>query len=225
VAVTATSEKAAEKRSLAAELRERRQEAMVSEVERVALRLFDEHGFAHVTVEDIASEAGISVRTFYRYFRTKEDVLQARLRWEADILRAALAERPPDEPPVHSLRLAFAQVVALEDPAQVGRWIRVVAGTPSVLAGVMGGIQLISNAAITDFFASRVGRPDDSMAPWIWAAAAGGAIQAAHIHWHLNGGDLAAIVSEALEILEQGFSAGAPATVPKPSVKRAPRKK
>jgi hypothetical protein len=90
----------------------------------------------------------------------------------------------------------------------VGRWIRVIAGTPSVLAGVIGGVQLISNAALRDFFASRVSPPADSMTPWIWAAAAGGAIEAAHIHWHLNGGDLAVIVSQALEILEQGFDAG-----------------
>ncbi len=176
-----------EKRSLSEKLREQRLETVVAEVERIALRLFDQQGFANVTVEDIASEAGISVRTFYRYFPAKEDVLQVRLRREARGLRAALEERPPDESPVRSLRVAFEQVAALEDPVHVGRWIRVIAGTPSVLAGVMGAIQLISNAAIRDFFASRLGVPEDSMAPWIWAAAAGGAIQAAYIRWHIKG--------------------------------------
>jgi TetR/AcrR family transcriptional regulator, regulator of mycofactocin system len=217
VAVTATP------LTLAAKLREQRQEAMVAEVEQTALRLFDERGFARVTVEDIASEAGISVRTFYRYFRTKDDVLLVRLRWEAEFLQAALAERPADESPVHSLRVAYAQVVAHEEPAHVGRWIRVIAGTPSVLAGVIGGVQLISDAALRDFFASRLARPEDSMAPWIWAAAAGGAIQAAHIHWHLNGGDLATIISEALQILEEGFATGAPPAVAKRAAR--PRRK
>jgi TetR/AcrR family transcriptional regulator, regulator of mycofactocin system len=211
--------------SLAEKLRERRLETVVSEVERVSLRLFEERGFANVTVEDIANQSGISVRTFYRYLATKEDVLQVRLRREAALLRAALDERPLDELPVHSLKVAFEQVVGLEDPALIGRWIRVVAGTPSVLAAVMGGVQLISTAAIRDFFASRLDVPDDSMAPWIWAAAAGGAIQAAHIHWYLNGGDLAEIVSEGLEILEQGIAASPTAATGKPSVRNGQRSK
>ena len=154
-----------EKRSLSEKLREQRLETVVAEVERIALRLFDQQGFANVTVEDIASEAGISVRTFYRYFPAKEDVLQVRLRREARGLRAALEERPPDESPVRSLRVAFEQVAALEDPVHVGRWIRVIAGTPSVLAGVMGAIQLISNAAIRDFFASRT--PERPRTRWL----------------------------------------------------------
>src|SRR3974377_443505 len=112
MAVSATPLKLGEKPALAAKLREQRQEALVAEVEQAALRLFDEQGFARVTVEDIALEAGISVRTFYRYFRTKEDVLLVRLRWEAEFLRAALAERPEDESPAHSLRVAYGEVVA-----------------------------------------------------------------------------------------------------------------
>lgn len=214
-----------EKPSLSAKLREQRLETVVAEVEGVALRLFDQQGFANVTVEDVASEAGISVRTFYRYFPAKEDVLHVRLRRQARTLRAALEERPPDESPVRSLRIAFEQLVAFEDPVHVGRWIRVIAGTPTVLAGVMGAIQLISNAAIRDFFASRLGEPEDSMAPWIWAAAAGGAIQAAYIRWHLNGGDLTRIISEGLEILERGIPANAPTVVDKPSARNGQRKR
>jgi TetR/AcrR family transcriptional regulator, regulator of mycofactocin system len=213
------------KRPLTEKLREQRLEATISEVERVALRLFDERGFVNVTVEDIASEAGISVRTFYRYLHTKEDVLQVRLRREARVLEEMLSQRPPDESPVRALAVAFGQVVALEDPAHVGRWIRVIAGTPTVLASVMGGVQLISNAAIRDFFAARLGVPRESMAPWIWAAAAGGAIQAAHIHWHLNGGNLAEIISDGLAILEQGIAPGVPAAPSPPPVANGRRKK
>ena len=65
--------------SLSLQLRAKRSEMMVSELEEVALRLFDQHGFANVTVEEIAAEAHISVRTFYRYFSAKDDVLQLRI--------------------------------------------------------------------------------------------------------------------------------------------------
>src|SRR5262245_11131605 len=111
---------------------------MISEVESVALRLFHERGFNEVTVEDIASEAHISVRTFYRYFPAKEDVLHARIVRRSENLRAALAARPLDEPPLHSMRVALTEDAAAEDAEVMRRWIAVIATTPNVLRGVLG---------------------------------------------------------------------------------------
>src|ERR1022692_754140 len=101
--------------SLAQNLREKRSEMMLSELEAVALRLFDERGFNDVTVQDIADEAQISVRTFYRYCPTKEDVLQLRIARRTEALRAALSVVPLDVPPLHSLRVALVEAVSAED--------------------------------------------------------------------------------------------------------------
>jgi len=188
--------------SLAHELRAKRSALMVLELEAVALRLFEERGFAEVTVDDVATEARISARTFYRYFPTKEDVLQVRTERRTDALRLALAERPVDEAPLHSLRLAFAAVVAAEDAVLVRRWVTVVAATPSLLRPVLGGIQLRSNVAMAEFFGARLDQPADATVPTMLAAAAGGVIQAAHTRWFLLGGDLATAISEGLEVLE-----------------------
>jgi AcrR family transcriptional regulator len=191
--------------SLALQLRAKRSEMMVSELEAVALRLFEQRGFGEVTVEEIAAGAQISVRTFYRYFPTKEDVLQLRIERRSEALRAALAGRPADEPPLHSLRVALAEAVSAEDAELLRRWIAVVAATPSVLKGVLGGIQLKAQRVIAEFFGARLGLPSDALVPTMLAAAAGGVIQAAQTQWYFHGGDLPTSFSDGLEVLERGL--------------------
>jgi AcrR family transcriptional regulator len=191
--------------SLAAQLRQKRSEMMISEVAGVALRLFEDRGFDVVTVEDIAATAHISVRTFYRYFPAKEDVLQVNIERRAAAVRAALAERPADEAPLQSLRLALAQVVAAEDPVLRRRWTSVVAATPGVLPGVLGGIQLKSLRSIAEFLGGRLDLPSESLVPTRLAAAGGGVIQAASTQWFIHGGDLAATIAEGIEVLERGI--------------------
>ncbi|HVV22936.1 MAG TPA: helix-turn-helix domain-containing protein, partial [Pseudonocardiaceae bacterium] len=40
-----------------------------------AFALFEQHGYEHTTVDDIAEHAGVSRATFFRTFRSKEDVI------------------------------------------------------------------------------------------------------------------------------------------------------
>ena len=181
---------------------------MVSELEAVALTMFERHGFAAVNVEEIAAQARISTRTFYRYFPTKEDVLQVRIRREAEALRDALAQRPADEPPLHSLRLAVERAVSAEDPVLHKRWIAVVAATPSALRAVLGGCILLLNGVLAEFFGSRLSLPADALVPTMLAAAASGIIKAAETHWILHGGNLATIASEGLGVLEEAVDTG-----------------
>jgi AcrR family transcriptional regulator len=188
--------------SLDRQLRVKRSEMMVSALESVALRLFEEHGF-DITVEQIASEAQISVRTFYRYFPAKEDVFQVRIEQRSAGLRAALAARPTDEPPLHSLRAAIGDVVAAEDEDLIRRWCGVIASTPSVLKGVLGGIQLKSHVVIAEFLGARLGVPSTDVVPTMLAAAVGGVITAAQTRWYMLGGDLATSISDGLGVLER----------------------
>ncbi|WP_327140821.1 TetR/AcrR family transcriptional regulator [Nocardia sp. NBC_01327] len=51
---------------------ERRKVEAMSRIQRVALDLFDEHGYRDVTVERVAAAAGVSPSSIYRYFGTKE---------------------------------------------------------------------------------------------------------------------------------------------------------
>jgi TetR/AcrR family transcriptional regulator, regulator of mycofactocin system len=191
--------------SLAMRLRTKRSEMMIAELESVALRLFEQRGFDSVTVDDIASEGQISVRTFYRYFPSKDDVFQRQIDRRSEGLRAALSTRPLDEPPMHSLRLALAEQIAAEDTDLLRRWMSVIVATPNVVRAVLGGIQLKIQRVIAEFFGSRLGQPDEGLVPTMLAAATQGVIQAAQTHWYFQGGDLATLISAGLEVLENGI--------------------
>jgi TetR/AcrR family transcriptional regulator, regulator of mycofactocin system len=194
--------------SLVEKTRQRRSELMISELEAVALAMFEERGFATVNVEEIAAEAQISTRTFYRYLPAKEDVLQVRIRRRAEALRDALAERPTDELPLHSLRLAVDAAFSAEDPVLLKRWIAVVAATPSALRAVLGGCILILNGMLAEFFGSRLNVPADALVPTMLAAAASGIIKAAESRWLVFGGNLATTTSESLRVLEEAVDTG-----------------
>jgi AcrR family transcriptional regulator len=185
----------------------KRSEMMISELEATALRLFEQRSFDDVTVEDIAAEARISVRTFYRYLPTKEDVFQLQIARRSEGLRAALSARPLDEPPMHSLRVALTEQVSSENADLLRRWIAVIVATPSVVRAVLGGIQLKTQRVMAEFFGSRLGLASDALVPTMLAAAAQGIIQAAQTQWYFQGGDLASMIFESFEVLESGIGA------------------
>jgi AcrR family transcriptional regulator len=83
-----------------------------------AVRLFTEQGYDNTTIDDIATAAGVGRRTFFRYFRSKEDAIAPD--HEAGLARVAevLAAAHPDEPTTSLVLRAGETVFELytEDP-------------------------------------------------------------------------------------------------------------
>ncbi|MEU5383530.1 TetR/AcrR family transcriptional regulator [Kitasatospora cineracea] len=84
-------------------LTERRKAATQQEIALAAARLFAEHGAEGTTAEDVARTCGISLRTFYRYFRTKEDAVAPLLAEGSRQWIALLAGTAPGTPPLTAL--------------------------------------------------------------------------------------------------------------------------
>jgi len=74
--------------------------------------LFVANGFEQTTIDDIAHAVGMSRRSFFRYFSSKDDLVLGRYEQWADRLAQAMAERPLDEPVWESLRRVFDGIVA-----------------------------------------------------------------------------------------------------------------
>lgn len=96
------------------------------EVVDAALALFLEHGFEETTVDEVVAAAGISRRSFFRYFGTKEDIVFGDLAEQGPVILEALRERPDDEPIWEALAHAFGVLSTRMSPergAAIGRLV------------------------------------------------------------------------------------------------------
>lgn len=116
--------------------RERARLAVTREVAGIAIDLFATQGYENTTVEDICVAAGISRTTFFRYFRTKEEVLTREFDDLGTLILTALTERPDSDSPWTALRLAIVPLAARYDAdgVRARRALKIVIETPSLFA-------------------------------------------------------------------------------------------
>ncbi|WP_051570699.1 TetR/AcrR family transcriptional regulator [Cryptosporangium arvum] len=103
-------------------LRERRRLATAAEIEAAALELFACGGSEHTTVDDIAAAAGVSPRTFFRYFPTKEDAV---LGVKRDFYAAVSERIPPGAIGFDDLAGATAEALESFSATFLHRMVRV----------------------------------------------------------------------------------------------------
>src|SRR5581483_4803061 len=85
-------------------LRERKKQATREALARAGLELFCRQGYDETTLAEIADAAGVSTRTIFAYFPSKEDILFATLDVMRDALVRALADRPAGTDALAALR-------------------------------------------------------------------------------------------------------------------------
>lgn len=112
--------------------------AVRDEVVRAAWELFAEHGFEATTVDQIATAAGMSRRTFFRYFAGKDELILDKLLEVGDRVADALAARPARESAWPALRAALDVVVRAQDEfpepsRRLGRLLRDEHGTQGTM--------------------------------------------------------------------------------------------
>jgi AcrR family transcriptional regulator len=89
---------------MATGLRERKKQQTREALMRAAFALFAERGYDATTLADIADAAGVSTRTIFAYFPSKEDIVFCGFESMREALAEALASRPADQDALGALR-------------------------------------------------------------------------------------------------------------------------
>jgi AcrR family transcriptional regulator len=154
--------------------RERKKLETRAALEAAALRLFAERGYEQTTVEDIADAADVAVRTFFRYFASKQHVLFGDVAISfVSRLREALAERPADEPPVAAVAAAIETLTIVNDEEhhEIMARMRLVRELPELMPAYLTVLHQMQET-IAAFVARRTGEPDTAPYPQLVAGAA-----------------------------------------------------
>ncbi|GAB3280290.1 TetR/AcrR family transcriptional regulator [Kineosporia babensis] len=122
-------------------LRERKKQRTYREISDAAIALFLADGFDKVSVEQVASAAGVSKPTLFRYFPAKEDLALHRLADHEDEAARVVRERLTDQSPLDALHHHFLDrlhardpVTGLNDDPQVLAFHSLLYGTPRLVA-------------------------------------------------------------------------------------------
>jgi len=183
----------------------RKQESVRQAICEQAGRLFLERGYQETTIDDIARASGIGRRTFFRYFKTKEDVVLWRFDQFARRTLDLLAQRPVREPALQALQSALAEASEFynRQPAQTLAILKLTDDTPALHAQ-----QLLQQQHWKGWFASalrsRARAGPRSLLPELAAAMAIDAMAIAVRRWLVNPrADLGTQISAAFSALRR----------------------
>lgn len=130
--------------------RERKKRLTRQRIVTAAVKLFDEQGYEQTTVAQIAVAADVDPKTFFNYFRSKDEVVFADAEHVFDLLLGAFAERRPQEGPgallarmVQEYAARRRPVVPHKEPEELSAVSRLVLTTPALQAK---GLYLLMDA-------------------------------------------------------------------------------
>lgn len=187
-------------------------------LELIALRLFTEQGFHETTVDQIAAAAGVSRRTFFRYFDAKSQVLWSEFDTEVATIRATLAGMSEDLPVMDAVRRAVIAVnhYRAEDVPELRMRMHLISTVPELAASATVHYDAWERA-IAEFVGRRAGQPADSLYPLAAGRAALAVCRAAYERWSTHAdADLTHYLDAALRALAAGFRDDVLTTEPRP---------
>lgn len=183
-------------------LREQKKLRTREALARAAIRLFSERGYDETTVGEIAGEANVSARTFFRYFRSKEDVIFFDSDELTETYRESLATRLPGDTLVDRVRRAsrdVLRVMGYEHPHYDVRVGRLLLEVP-VLSARMAALDAQREDILAPVIAEEYGLAPEDPRAQLAAGAVVGSIRAMRRRWLYAGG-----VDRPADLLDEAF--------------------
>jgi AcrR family transcriptional regulator len=174
-----------------------------------ALKSFARKGFTNVTVTELAREAGVTERTFFRHFPTKEAVLFQDYETQLEWLAEALAQRPASESLFDAV---LASVAAFPHDFEVVRqaaMARTELITAERIAGHLRVVQSSFAAVLTEFVRNRNrDAPNLDLSAEVAGSVLAAALVVAVENWGRNGcaDDLGEMVLASVELVRSGLA-------------------
>ena len=174
-----------------------------------ALKSFARKGFANVTVTELAAEAGVTERTFFRHFPTKEAVLFQDYETQLEWLAEALGQRPATESLFDAV---LASVAAFPHDLEVVRQAataRTELISADRIASHLRVVQSSFAGVLTEFVRNRnPDMPNIDLAAEVAGSALAAALVVAVENWGRNGcvGDLGELVAASLDLVRSGLA-------------------
>jgi len=190
-------------------LHEQRRRSTREALRRAALASFARKGFASVTVTELAREAGVTERTFFRHFPSKEAVLFQDYETQVEWLSEALSQRPRSEALIEAVLASIASFPYDLEVVRQAASARAELITADRIAGHLRVVQSSFAGVITDFIKDRYSdTPDIDLVAEVAGATIAAALVVAVEHWGRNGctGDLGEITTAALNLVRSGLA-------------------
>lgn len=188
---------------------EQRRRSTHEALRRAALKCFAHKGFANVTVTELAREAGVTERTFFRHFPTKEAVLFQDYETQLEWLAEALAQRPSSESLFDAVS---ASVAAFPHDLEVVRQAATARAELITAERIDGHLRVVQSSfarVFTDFVRERNAEMANiDLAAEVAGSALAAALVAAVENWGRKGcaGDLGEDVTASLDLLRSGLA-------------------
>lgn len=151
------------------------------------MKLFIENGFEATTLDAIAAAAGISRRTFFYYFKSKDDILLSLYTSGIEDVIAALMEEPSTLAPVDAVCNALVKVCNTYPQDQLMVIDRLMMSSKAIQAGKQAGY-IQQERALSDALQWRWPDPERRAGLRLVALLSVGAMRLSMDAWREEGG-------------------------------------
>jgi AcrR family transcriptional regulator len=172
-----------EKNSTApAGLRERKRAETHARIQSEGMRLFLDKGFEATTLDEIADAAGVSRRSLFHYFGSKEEIVFSTKADFPDMVVAAIKRRPAEEPLLDMVENAMTDMAVRHETGHAKAFARLIRDTPALSAGDQAKYETVERA-LAKALAEQKGLPDGDVTCRVTASAAVGIMKLSMDAW------------------------------------------